>query len=81
MPAYSFGRGSDRELTLQFEPLGFVGFGAEVEGRVIRSDLAIKRDTDDHDLSQQHWIRADGTGQEWLAVQYEYTRKRDASPR
>ena len=27
MPAYSFGKGSDRELTLKFEPLGFVGFG------------------------------------------------------
>jgi|HubBroStandDraft_2_1064218.scaffolds.fasta_scaffold19291_2 hypothetical protein len=76
MPAYSFGRGTDRELTLEFEPLGFVGFGAEVEGRVVRSDLVIRRDTDDHDLSQQHWIQADGTGQEWLAVQYEYTRRR-----
>ena len=76
MPAYSFGRGIDRELTLQFEPLGFVGFGADVDGRLMRSDLVIKRDADDHDLAQQHWVQADGTGQEWLAVQYEYTRRR-----
>jgi hypothetical protein len=76
MPAYSFDKGGDRELTLQFEPLGFVGFGPDVEGRMVRSNLVIKRDTDDHELSQQNWIEADGSGREWLAVQYEYTRRR-----
>src|ERR1700687_3746392 len=45
MPAQSFGKGTDRELTLQFEPLGFIGFGSEVEGRMIRSNLVITRDS------------------------------------
>jgi hypothetical protein len=72
MPAYSFGKENDRKLTLQFEPLGFVGY----DGRMMRSNLVITRTSDDRDLAQQYWIAADGTGREWLAVQYEYTRRR-----
>jgi len=30
----------------------------------------------DHEFARQFWTRADGSGREWLAVQYEYTRKR-----
>jgi len=74
--AQSFSKGTDRELTLQFEPLGFIGFGSEVEGRMIRSNLVITRDSDDHDFARQYWITSDGTEREWLAVPYEYTRRR-----
>jgi hypothetical protein len=28
------------------------------------------------ELGQQYWTRSDGTGRRWLAVQYEYTRRR-----
>ena len=59
-----------------FEPLGFIGFGSEVEGRMIRSNLVITRDGDDHEFARQYWITSDGTEREWLAVQYEYTRRR-----
>jgi hypothetical protein len=76
MPAWSFGGERDGKLTLQFEPLGFVGFGPEVEGRFTRSDLVITRQGANRELKQQHFVQANGTGVEWLAVQYEYTRRR-----
>ena len=76
MPAYSFGKEQGRDITLVFEPIAFVGFGRDVEGRMVRSNFVITRDTDDHDFGRQYWVQADGEGQEWLAVQYEYTRRR-----
>jgi Protein of unknown function (DUF1579) len=76
MPAWSYGKEANGKLTLEFENLAVVGLGREVEGRMVHSNLVITRDTDDHDVSQQYWTQADGTGREWLAVQYEYTRKR-----
>lgn len=76
MPAASFGRDSGRTLALQFEPRAFVGMGNDVEGRLMRSDFVITRESDDRDVARQHWVRADGTGREWVAVQYEFTRKR-----
>jgi hypothetical protein len=76
MPAYSVRRDFDPSLTLVFEPLAFVGFGAAVEGRMMRSDIVFTREGDDRDVVRQHWIRADGTGRDWVAVQYEYTRRR-----
>jgi hypothetical protein len=75
MPAWSAGRGDGPALTLQFEGLGFVGFGVEVEGRLTRSDYVITRDGDDRETARQHWIQADGTGRQWLAVRYDYTRR------
>ncbi|HEV8577664.1 MAG TPA: DUF1579 family protein [Thermoanaerobaculia bacterium] len=75
MPAWSFGGERNGVLTLYFEPLAFVGFGKEVEGRMMRSDMVITHPSADHELKQQHFVMADGTGKEWLAVQYEYTRR------
>jgi Protein of unknown function (DUF1579) len=72
MPAFSFGKETDRKLTLQFEPMGFAGF----DGRMMRSNLVITRVSEGRELAQQYWIAADGTGREWLAVQYEYIRRR-----
>lgn len=74
MPAYSFDAGSANRIELQFEPLAFVGLGAKVEGRMIRSNFVISWDGPDHDVAQQYWIAADGSGQKWLAVQYDYVR-------
>jgi len=39
MPASSFGRAENGTLRLVFEPLGFIGFGTEVDGKLTRSDL------------------------------------------
>jgi hypothetical protein len=76
MPAWSFGPEKNGVLSLLFEPLGFVGFGPEVEGRMMRSDMVITRKDADHELKQQHFVLAKGTGTEWLEVQYEYTRRK-----
>jgi hypothetical protein len=75
MPAWSFGGERDGKLTLYFEPLGFVGFGPQVEGRLTRSDMVITRPAADRDTKQQHFIQSNGTGAEWLFIQYEYTRR------
>ena len=76
MPAYSFANESDGKLTMEFESLAFVGLGSEVAGRMIRSNLEITRDSANHEFVRQYWVQADGTGQRWLAVEYEYTRRR-----
>ncbi|MGH8239307.1 MAG: hypothetical protein ACREXP_20125 [Steroidobacteraceae bacterium] len=76
MPAYSFANESDGRLIMVFESLAFVGLGSEVEGRMIRSNLEITRDSDDHEFVRQYWVQADGTARRWLAVEYEYTRRR-----
>jgi hypothetical protein len=76
MPAYSFANEAEGKLTMEFESLAFVGLGSEVEGRMIRSNLEITRDSDDHEFVRQYWVQADGTGRRWLAVEYEYTRRR-----
>jgi hypothetical protein len=75
MPATSFGQETRGELIFEFAPLGFVGSGLEVGGTMVRSNLVITRDSDNHEVSRQYFIAADGTGREWLAVQYDYTRR------
>jgi Protein of unknown function (DUF1579) len=74
MPASSFGRAQNGELHLLFDPLGFVGFGPEVDGTLTRSELVITSRSASHELKQQYFASADGTGRQWLAVQYEYRR-------
>jgi hypothetical protein len=75
MPARSFGPAQDGKIDVQFEPQGFVGFGPEVEGRFMVSDMAISSPDADHVLKEQHVIMANGTGKSWLFVRYEYTRR------
>jgi hypothetical protein len=76
MPATSFDRQQADRITFQFEPLAWVGMGENVEGKMMRSNLVLTRPSADKELAQQYWVSADGTGREWLAVQYEYSRKR-----
>jgi hypothetical protein len=76
MPAYSFAQEADGKLTMEFESLAFVGLGPEVAGRMIRSNLEIARDSNDHEFVRQYWVQADGTARKWLAVEYEYTRRK-----
>lgn len=74
MPAWSFRGAENGSIVLEFEPLGLVGFGAEVEGRLTRSNMVINRPAPDRETKQQHFIQANGTGVEWLAVEYSYRR-------
>ena len=75
MPARSFGPAVDGKIDVQFEPQGFVGFGPEVEGRFMISDMTIPLSTADHMEKEQHVMMANGTGKSWLFVRYEYTRR------
>ncbi|NKY31318.1 DUF1579 domain-containing protein [Nocardia gamkensis] len=75
MPAYSFGAEDNSKVSLQFQPIAFVGFGQQVDGKMMRSDMVISWSDNNSQTKQQHFIQADGTGTSWLAVQYEYTRR------
>jgi hypothetical protein len=75
MPAYSFDPGTADEVTLEFAPIAFVGMGANVEGKMLRSNLVITHDGRDHDIVRQFWMTADGSGRKWLGVEYDYRRR------
>ena len=66
------------EQVLEFESLAFPGWGAEVDGWMLRSSYAVSLHDDDHETARQFWTRADGTGERWLGVEYRYERKRTA---
>jgi hypothetical protein len=74
MPAYSPDRGIDGKITFQFESLAFAGFGQDVEGWMLRSNYVILPHSDDAEVAQQYWTRADGSERQWLAVEYRYKR-------
>jgi len=76
MPAWSFGPTRIDDITLQFAPQAFVGFGPDVEGRFMTSDMQVLQTDGDHELKRQHVVMANGTSTKWLFVQYEYTRRR-----
>lgn len=75
MPAWSYERERDSTLVLQLEALGFVGLGQPVEERLTRSNYVITWESQDHEVARQYWTQADGTGREWLAVEYDYRRR------
>jgi hypothetical protein len=75
MPAHSFDKTFSPKLTLEFDAIGFVGLGQEVEGRLVRSNFVIALDGKNHERHTQVWVQADGTGNRWPAVEYEFTRR------
>jgi hypothetical protein len=76
MPAYSFDKGAPDKVTLEFAPIGFVGMGAQVDGKMLRSNLVITHAGPDHDVVEQFAITSDGTGRKWRLVEYDYKRRR-----
>jgi hypothetical protein len=70
------GRGKETpgKIALEFQPIAFVGLGQDVKGQMVRSNFVISWDGVDRDTARQYWIAADGTGRQWLAVQYDYAR-------
>ena len=75
MPASSSGAIRDGRIDVQFQPQAFVGFGPQVEGRLMISNMEISIPDSDHLLKEQHVMMADGTGRSWLFTRYEYTRR------
>ena len=78
MPAYSFGTDTSGKTALEFQPIACVGLERDVEGRMVRSNFVISWDAPDRETARQYGVAADGTGRQWLAVQYDYTRVRPA---
>jgi hypothetical protein len=76
MAAMSSGLSEDQAIVLQFEPQAFVGFGSEVEGRFMLSNMTITSVDPDHMLKEQRVSMANGSGTSWLFVRYEYARHR-----
>ncbi len=76
MPARSSGAAPEGTILVQFEPQAFVGFGKDVEGRFMVSDMAIRQPDEDRVVKEQHVLMADGTGRRWRFVRYEYVRRR-----
>ena len=74
MPARSYGPADGGTITLYFENSAVAGFGPEFEGRLFYARHVTTLESDDRDTSRQYWTRAGGP--EWLAVEYEYTRRR-----
>jgi hypothetical protein len=75
MPAWSFGPQHDGKITVEFNPQAFVGFGKDVEGRFMVSDMVISQPAPARTLKEQHVTMADGTGRSWQFVRYEYERR------
>jgi len=74
MPAKSFGDGQGSSITVHFENSALAGFGPDLEARLFRAKHVTTTESDVRDVTRQYWTSAGGG--EWLAVQYEYTRKR-----
>jgi len=75
MPATSFGPGEPGRIDLRFEPFAVPGPGAEVTGQMLRMEETISLQDADHDIAEERFMMADGSGQVVLAYKYEYTRK------
>lgn len=74
MFAKSYADQPEGDITMYFDGFALPGFGPELEGRYLRARHVVKRDGDDHDVAEQYWTPVGG--REWLAVKYEFTRKR-----
>jgi hypothetical protein len=76
MPAWGpLGPQHGDKIAVEFNPQAFVGFGKEVEGGFMVSDMVICQPRPDRTLKEQHVTMADGTGRTWQFVRYEYRRK------
>ena len=75
MPAKSTGIAENARIAVQFEPQAFVGFGANVEGRFMLSEMVMTSSDRDHQVKEQRVNMANGSGGSWLFVRYEYSRQ------
>jgi len=75
MAARSYGTTNFPEVTVHFDNFAIPGWGQELEGKFMRARHVITRESDDRDVTRQYWTPVGGAA-EWLAVQYEYTRKK-----
>jgi len=72
MTAQSVGRGRTGHIDVVFQPFALPGVGKDVSGQMLRMREEIISDAGNHDIKDQYFTLADGTGVEWLAHRYEY---------
>lgn len=75
MSAWSFERGEANRIDLVFQPFAIAGAGPGIGGQMLRMTQAITLLDPDHDMKEQFFLLADGSGTKWLAHKYEYKRR------
>lgn len=76
MKATSSGRDQPARVTLRFEPFAAPPITPAWDGRFLRIEQIITEDGPDHEIKDQYFTLADGTGTRWLAHRYDYRRRR-----
>ena len=72
MPAWSLSRGELNRIEFTFPPLATVGGKT---GEFLRARQEIITKDSGHELNDQYFTLADGTGTEWLGHRYAYVRR------
>ena len=75
MPASSSAAGDGATIDLVFLPFAVPGNGVEASGQLLRMEQVIEFGDLDHDVKDQYFTVADGSGTRWLAHRYEYARQ------
>ncbi len=75
MPAASFGPGENGQITLMFEPFALPGPGANVTGQMLRMDEIMVQTDAAHDMAEERFMMANGSGKMWVTYRYDYTRR------
>jgi hypothetical protein len=75
MPAWSLARGDLNRIELSFAPMAIPGSGTVDMGEFLRMRQVMSTTDARHDVNDQYFTLADGTGTEWLAHRYDYVRR------
>jgi hypothetical protein len=75
MPAWSNDAGADDAITLVFAPFAVPAPGGAAIGQLLRMEQVIRLSDDAHDVKDQYFTLADGSGTRWLAHRYAYRRR------
>jgi hypothetical protein len=75
MPAWSRGRGDGSTIELTFTPFAVPNPSTTTTGQFLLMDQSIRFEDANHDVKDQYFTLADGTGTTWLAHRYSYARR------
>lgn len=77
MVAWSRDRGGNGSIALDFAPFANPRPGPDAVGQFLRLDQVIRFVDEDHDVKEQFFSPADGSGVRWLGHRYAYRRMPD----
>ncbi|MCW6508775.1 DUF1579 family protein [Lichenifustis flavocetrariae] len=75
MPAWSLDHDPAERIFVSFQPFALPGNGPEATGQMMRMEEIITTEDADHEVKDQYFTPADGTGTKWLAKRYSYVRR------